>query len=135
MKADICDSVIIVAGGQGLRAGGELPKQFQKIGGMPMLMHTMLAFHSYNPHMKMVVVLPEGFQTYWGALCESHYFTIQHTLVEGGDTRFHSVKNGLEHIANEGFVAVHDAARPFASTALITRCFTAAKMYRAGVIP
>lgn len=135
MNSDRKECVIIVAGGKGLRAGGDLPKQFHLIGGIPMLMHTMLAFHRYNDQIKIVVVLPVGFQPFWEALCNTHFFTIPHTIAQGGETRFHSVKNGLEHIADAKIVAVHDAARPFASTALITRCFTAAKMNRAGVIP
>ncbi len=52
MSSQRKESTIIVAGGKGLRAGGDLPKQFQPIGGIPMLLHTILAFHNYNPQMK-----------------------------------------------------------------------------------
>lgn len=135
MNPDRKESVIIVAGGKGLRAGGELPKQFQSIGDMPMLMHTLLAFHRYNVQMKIVVVLPAGFQSFWEELCTTHHFSVQHNLVQGGETRFHSVKNGLALIADDEIVAVHDAARPFVSTALISRCFETAKIHDCGVIP
>jgi len=62
MSASRKKSTIIVAGGKGLRAGGDLPKQFQPIGGIPMLMRTIQAFHRYNSQMKIVVVLPDEFQ-------------------------------------------------------------------------
>lgn len=135
MNSDRKECVIIVAGGKGLRAGGDIPKQFHSIGGMPMLMHTMLAFHRYNDQIKLVVVLPDGYQSFWEALCKTYFFTIPHTIMQGGETRFHSVKNGLEHIADAEIVAVHDAARPFPSTALITRCFSVSKLFNCGVIP
>lgn len=128
-------SVIIVAGGKGLRAGGELPKQFQSIGGEPMLMHTIRAFHGYDYRMRIVVVLPEGAQPLWLQLCEEHQFTVRHTVVTGGETRFHSVKNGLEEIPEDETVGVHDGARPFVTPGLIGRCFDAAFENQYGVIP
>ena len=128
-------SVIIVAGGKGLRAGGELPKQFQSIGGEPMLMHTIRAFHDYDYRMRIVVVLPEGTQSLWSQLCEEHRFTVRHTVVTGGETRFHSVKNGLEEIPEEETVGVHDGARPFVTPKLIGRCFDASFENQCGVIP
>lgn len=135
MSSERKESVIIVAGGKGLRAGGDLPKQFQPIGGMPMLMHTILAFHRYNSQIKIVVVLPDGYQSHWKELCRLHDFNVPHKVVEGGETRFHSVKNGLAEIADEEIVGVHDAARPFVGTDLIARCFEAAELHNCGVIP
>lgn len=128
-------SVIIVAGGKGLRAGGDQPKQFQPVGGIPVLMHAMLAFYRYNEQMKIVVVLPEGFHTLWKELCLLHDCKVPHIVVPGGDTRFQSVRNGLEEIADEEIVGVHDAARPFVSNALIGRCFEAASQCDCGVVP
>ncbi len=135
MSSQRKESTIIVAGGKGLRAGGDLPKQFQPIGGIPMLMHTILAFHHYNPQMKIVVVLPDEFQLLWEELCRLHDFIVPHRVVAGGETRFHSVKNGLVEIADEEIVGVHDAARPFVGTDLIARCFEAAGLHDCGVIP
>ncbi len=129
------ESAIIVAGGKGLRAGGDLPKQFQSIGGKPMLMHTMLAFHRYNSQMKIVVALPIEFQLLWEELCRLHDFIVPHKVVSGGETRFHSVKNGLDEIADDEIVGVHDAARPFVGVDLIARCFEAAGLHDCGVIP
>lgn len=135
MSASRKKSTIIVAGGKGLRAGGDLPKQFQPIGGIPMLMRTIQAFHRYNSQMKIVVVLPDEFQLLWEELCRLHDFIVPHKIVNGGETRFHSVKNGLVEIDDEEIVGVHDAARPFVGTDLIARCFEAAELHDCGVIP
>ncbi|WP_298648681.1 2-C-methyl-D-erythritol 4-phosphate cytidylyltransferase [uncultured Proteiniphilum sp.] len=128
-------NVIIVAGGKGLRAGGELPKQFQPVGGEPMLMRTIRAFHNYDYRMRIVVVLPEGAQPLWTQLCEAHRFIIRHSLVTGGETRFHSVKNGLRGISEDETVGVHDGARPFVTPELIGRCFDASFENQCGIIP
>lgn len=128
-------SVIIVAGGKGYRAGGELPKQFLKVGGKPMLMHTIQAFHDYDYRVRIIVVLPEGYQTLWGQLCNEYKFTVSHKLVEGGETRFHSVKIGLKEVSDEETVCIHDAARPFVTADLIDRCFDISFNNSCGVIP
>ena len=129
------ESAIIVAGGRGLRAGGELPKQFRLIGERPLLMHAIDAFHRYNPAISIVVVLPESLEMQWKERCKAYHFTIPHGTTTGGDTRFHSVRNGLKLISPGGLVAVHDAARPLVTPALIGRCFTACAAQRCGVIP
>ncbi len=128
-------SVIIVAGGKGLRAGGGEPKQFQLIGDKPMLIHTIGAFHRANHRIRIIIVLPEGFQKYWEDLCEKHKFDIAHTVVQGGETRFHSVKNGLMKVSEEETVGIHDAARPFVSEKLINTCFKTSFSNNCGVIP
>lgn len=85
-------SVVIVAGGRGLRAGGDMPKQFRLIGNKPMLMHTIDAFYTYNRQMKIVIVLHPDYFAVWDNLCEKYRFTVPVVAVEGGETRFHSVK-------------------------------------------
>ncbi|MFV0313187.1 MAG: 2-C-methyl-D-erythritol 4-phosphate cytidylyltransferase [Dysgonomonas sp.] len=126
-------SVIIVAGGKGLRMGSDLPKQFIPIAGKPVLMRTIEAFHSYDNSVNIVLVLPYSHHVYWKELCANYHFGIPHTIAMGGETRFHSVKNGLGLI-NGGIVAIQDGVRPFASKEMIARCFDAAKRYHA-VIP
>lgn len=126
-------SVIIVAGGKGLRMGSDLPKQFIPIAGKPVLMRTIEAFHSYDSNIDIILVLPYSHHVYWKELCANYHFGIPHTIAMGGETRFHSVKNGLGLI-NGGIVAIQDGVRPFASKEMIARCFDAAKRYHA-VIP
>lgn len=128
-------SAVIVAGGKGYRVGGELPKQFLLIGGKPMLMHTINAFYLFNKEMRIIVVLPKEFVSLWQQLCSEHHFTINHKIVVGGETRFHSVKNGLNEVATEDIVAIHDGARPFVSPELIQKCYKDSSENQCGVIP
>lgn len=131
MKAT--NNIIIVAGGKGLRMGGELPKQFIPIGGKPILMHTIEAFYRFDKEIHIILVLPASHRDYWAQLCCEYHFVVPHIITLGGETRFHSVQNGLKLVEN-GIVGVHDGARPFASKELIKRCFDEAQEYEA-VIP
>lgn len=126
-------NAIIVAGGKGLRMGSELPKQFMPISGKPVLMRTIEAFYNFDNSIDIILVLPISHQEYWEGLCDEYKFDIPHTVATGGETRFHSVKNGLM-LVEQGLVAVQDGVRPFASKTLIKRCFEAAKEYKA-VVP
>lgn len=125
---------LIVAGGKGLRMGGELPKQFLPIGGKPVLMRTIEAFYTYNPEIQIILVLPGSQQSYWAELCREHHFSLPHVIADGGDTRFHSVKNGLLFVKTQGLVGVHDGVRPFVSREVIARCYALAAEKRA-VVP
>ncbi|MCH5328070.1 MAG: 2-C-methyl-D-erythritol 4-phosphate cytidylyltransferase [Coprobacter sp.] len=118
--------VIIVAGGKGLRMGGDIPKQFRVIGDSPVLMHTLKAFYRYDNDIHIILVLPREQREYWNGLCRQYRFTIPHTLVDGGETRFASVRNGLEAVSPAGLVAVHDGVRPFVSQKVIAEAFTRA---------
>lgn len=118
--------VIIVAGGKGLRMGGEIPKQFLPIGGKPVLMRTVEAFYQTDAETGIVLVLPKEQQDYWKELCRQYDFRISYTLADGGRTRFHSVQNGLQAVPEEGsdvLIAVHDGVRPFVSSQVIQACF------------
>lgn len=120
--------IIIVAGGKGLRMGGEIPKQFLPIGGKPVLMRTMEAFHAFDAEIQIVLVLPVAQQAYWKELCDQYTFALPYRLADGGETRFHSVKNGLDTIPTdeEALVGVHDGVRPFVSAEVIARCYAEA---------
>lgn len=125
---------LIVAGGKGLRMGSDLPKQFLPVGGKPVLMRTLEAFYTYSPEIQIILVLPRSQQPYWAQLCEEHSFSLPHTVADGGETRFHSVKNGLAHVSVPGLVGVHDGVRPFVSQEVIARCYELAAEKKA-VIP
>lgn len=127
--------VIIVAGGKGLRMGGELPKQFIPVEGRPVLMHTLDAFHSCDSSIEIILVLPHDHQPYWQELCREYQFAVPHRIADGGATRFHSVQNGLALVdAPEALVAVHDGVRPFVAHEVINRCYQDAEQYGA-VVP
>ena len=121
--------MIIVAGGHGTRMGSDIPKQFLKIDGKPILMRTLERFHKYDPEMHLIVVLPKEQQEYWHKLCQEYHFTIPHEIADGGETRFESSKNGLALIPDdaEGLVGFHDGVRPFVSHDTIRRCIEMAE--------
>lgn len=126
--------VIIVAGGKGLRMGGDIPKQFLPVGGRPVLMRTLEAFYTFDPSIHIILVLPVSQQAYWKELCDTCHFTLHHDIADGGETRFHSVRNGLAYVKGEGLVGVHDGVRPFVSHEVIARCYEAARQKKA-VVP
>lgn len=130
------DYIIIVAGGKGLRMGGEIPKQFLPIGEKPVLMRTLERFREYSKELQIILVLPEAQQEYWHQLCQEYHFDIEYTLANGGETRFHSVQNGLAKVPDDakGVVGVHDGVRPFVSVDVISNCFETARTKKA-VIP
>ena len=139
------DYIIIVAGGKGLRMGTDVPKQFLPIGGRPVLMRTIERFREYSADLQIILVLPEAQQQYWRELCQQYDFPLPqlgedgrglYLLANGGETRFHSVQNGLALIPDdaEGVVGVHDGVRPFPSVDVIRRCYETAREKKA-VIP
>jgi 2-C-methyl-D-erythritol 4-phosphate cytidylyltransferase len=116
---------IIVAGGSGSRMQSVVPKQFLSINGLPVLMHTMLAFYNCASTPGLILVLPAAYHDYWFQLCETHNFAVPYQLVSGGDTRFHSVKNGLDLITDHEncIIAVQDAVRPLTSGKIIDAAY------------
>ena len=124
---------VIVAGGSGKRMATQVPKQFLPLQDKPILMHTLEAFHAYDAHLQLVLVLPEAQVDYWLELCETHQFGLPHAITFGGKERYDSVKNGLLMVqqlrgpqAEKALVAVHDAVRPFVDAALLERCYAKA---------
>lgn len=114
---------IIVAGGSGKRMQTAVAKQFLLLNQKPVMMHTLQAFYLSEVQPEIILVLGKHDHEYWKELCVTHQFNIPHTIVEGGDERFHSVRNGLMTIKDDGVVAIHDAVRPVVSSALITQTF------------
>lgn len=119
-------TILIVAGGRGTRMGGPQPKQFLELAGRPVLMHTLEAFDRWDASARLIVVLPEDQIDTWKRLCEAHVFGRIHRVVAGGETRFHSVRNGLGAVASDGLIAVHDGVRPLVAPSVIAACFAAA---------
>jgi len=118
--------VIIVAGGSGARMRTEVPKQFLELCGKPVLMYTIESFYNFDPDCELLLVLPVSQQEFWVQLCLKHSFSIPHQIASGGETRFHSVQNGLKLIMGEGIVFIHDGVRPLVSQQTLARCFETA---------
>ena len=125
--------VLIVAGGKGERMNADIPKQFLEIQGKPILMHTLEVFNRFDAKMKLILVLPSVQIDLWKELCVKHNFTLNHEIIAGGQTRFQSVKNGLEAVKTPALVAVHDGVRPLVSIETIARCFESAEKFDAAI--
>ena len=124
---------IVTAGGIGKRMGSDIPKQFIEINGLPILMHTLHKLHGFNSKAQFILTLPGDWFDYWNDLRKKHDFLIDVELVEGGQERFHSIKNALK-IAQGDIIAIHDGVRPLVSKDTLERLVDGVKKYRA-VIP
>lgn len=121
---------IIVAGGTGSRMKGDVPKQFMLLLGKPVILYSIEAFNNYNPAIQIILVIHPDYTLLWERLCNEFQISIPFKVVNGGLTRFDSVKNGLDSIGEEdGFVAVHDAARPMINADFIDKIFTEAVVF------
>ena len=127
--------IIVVAGGKGTRMGGEMPKQFQLIGGKPVVMVTLERLHAADPSIQFILVLPAEHIELWKELCKEYSFAVPLILTQGGSTRFHSVQNGLAQVDDieEALVGVHDGVRPFVSREVMENCFREAWIHGAAI--
>ncbi len=130
--------VLIVAAGRGSRFGGEIPKQYRLLGGVPVLTRTLCAFADALPEARLLVTIHPDDSTLYGAAVAALPPGAAARLlpwVAGGATRQASVRNGLESVAegSQKIVLVHDAARPFATETLIFRACAAARSHGAAV--
>jgi 2-C-methyl-D-erythritol 4-phosphate cytidylyltransferase len=110
---------VIMAAGSGTRMGSELPKQFLPLGGIPILRRTIERFTRACPQARIVTVLPKDSIPWWKEYCAAHFPHCPQILVEGGITRFHSVRNALEKIPDGAVAAIQDGVRPLVSEDLI----------------
>lgn len=126
-------SAIIVAGGTGSRMERKTPKQFELIKGKPVIVYSIEKFLAFDSGMQIIVVLaPEYFQLF--SSLQKEFKLPEITLVNGGETRFHSVKNGLQKVNEKTkVIAVHDAARPLVSLRTIQNTFAEAEKNGAAV--
>lgn len=125
---------VFVAGGSGVRMGTEVPKQFLELGGRPVLQQSIMKFLGACPELVPVVALPADHIGSWKELCKENRFDQPQIIVEGGITRFHSVRNALAKVPDGALVLIHDGVRPLVSVDLITRILEASAGERC-VIP
>lgn len=125
---------VIVASGTGSRMGAEIPKQFLPLQGKPVLVHTLEKFLSI-PGCEVVLALSAQGMAFWEPIAASYFPEHNISVVLGGETRFHSVKNVLDSLALEedALVAVHDAVRPLVHLNTILNAFLIAEQFGAAV--
>jgi len=123
---------VVVAGGHGTRMNNEVPKQFIEISGKPVLVYTLESFLRAGVDV-LILVMAKNQLERWASVKEKwlpkHFIQI----VEGGETRFHSVRNGLKWVEGPGIVAIHDAARPCVSAQLINAGYEAAAVHKSAI--
>ncbi len=128
---------IIVAGGTGTRMGADMPKQFLSYANKPILIHTVSKFLSCSFEIRLIIVVHKDYFSYAENLCNEYFgkdIVEKFVFVEGGNSRFQSVKNGLEKVKNEsGIVAIHDSVRSLLSPELIERCFLHAAKFGSAI--
>ena len=125
---------LIVAGGTGSRMNSTLPKQFMHINNKPVLYYSINSFYRAFDDMQIVLVLPEAYIASGQEVIDAWFDYNRIKICVGGETRFHSVKNGLQLVEEESIVFVHDAVRCLVSENLIQKCFVTA-MEQGSAIP
>jgi 2-C-methyl-D-erythritol 4-phosphate cytidylyltransferase len=125
--------VVIVAGGIGKRMNSPLPKQFIEINEKPIIFHTIEKFLAFDLSTQFIISLHKDYISLWEELLITHNFSFKHTVVTGGEERFHSVKNALVLVPSNSIVGIHDAVRPYVSQQTIKNCFEGAKKHHAAI--
>lgn len=119
---------VIVAGGNGSRMQSSIPKQFICVHEKPILWYTIRAFVNAFPTIQIKLVLPRQLDRYKKMLDEILLLSSNIQVIEGGETRFHSVQRGIQSIqTTEGIVFIHDGVRPIITEALLQRCYVTAE--------
>ncbi len=127
------NALIVVAGGSGRRMGGAVPKQYLELKGKAIILHTLERFYSFDPGIKIVVVVAEHHQKFWKEIAGSSEVAMASRVVTGGENRYDSVWNGLKQISDGCIVGIHDAVRPMVSLDTIEKCYLAAEESGSGI--
>lgn len=117
---------VIVAGGAGTRMGSDLPKQFMLLNERPLLYYPINTFLTTFPDLEVILVLPIDHVDKGQEIIDAYFDKDRIQIIEGGETRFQSVKNGLQLVKEESIVFVHDAVRCLVTKDLINRCYQTA---------
>ncbi len=114
---------IIVAGGTGTRMGNTTPKQFLPLHDKPVLYYTLKTFLEAYEDLKIILVLPEDHTDMGREIIDAWFDYTRIQITAGGESRFHSVQNGLQLVKEDSIVFVHDGVRCLLTTKLIHRCY------------
>lgn len=114
---------VIVAGGAGSRMGSELPKQFILLNDKPVLYYTLKSFLDSFDDLEVILVLPIDYTDMGQEIIDAWFDKERIKITAGGETRFQSVKNGLQFTEDESIIFVHDGVRCLVTIELIRRCY------------
>jgi len=104
-----------------------LPKQFLEVNGKAIIVYTLEKFLEFDPSIEIVLVINEGFLDLWEKAKQNSGFSYSVKVAPGGETRFHSVKNGLQLLVGESLIGIHDSVRPLISVSCIKRVYDSAE--------
>ena len=125
---------IVVAAGKGTRLGGDLPKQFLELDGVPVIIHTLRQFERCKQINEVITVLPAEDTAGFQSLAQNFELTKVARVVTGGATRAQSVRHGLNAITEADIVAVHDGVRPFVTPEEIDEVVVAARKFGGAIL-
>jgi len=125
---------IVVAAGKGTRLGGDRPKQFLELAGVPVIIHTLEQFERSKQINEVITVLPAEDTAGFESLAQKFELNKVRRVVAGGSTRAQSVRNGLNSIADADIVAVHDGVRPLVTPNEIDEVVAAAVRSGAAIL-
>ncbi|MDJ0624183.1 MAG: 2-C-methyl-D-erythritol 4-phosphate cytidylyltransferase [Desulfocapsaceae bacterium] len=127
-------AAIIPAAGSGTRMNASLPKQYLELGGKPILVHSVAAFHQHPEIARVIVVVPADRINSTQELLHNHQLDDKTTVIAGGLRRQDSVKAGLDELEEQTTtVLVHDGARPLVSQELISECLAQTELHGAAI--
>ena len=117
---------IIVAAGSGIRMGGTVPKQFILVNSKPVLYYSLQTFLNAFADIEIILVLPVDYTDMGQEIIDAYFDNENIRITAGGDTRFQSVKNGLQLVEEDSIIFVHDGVRCLLTENLIHRCYARA---------
>lgn len=133
MEKKYC-TAIVLAGGSGKRMGSKVHKQYLLMGGKPVLVYSLEAFQDSDYIDEIILVTGAGEEEYCREqILAPYHITKVSKIVEGGAERYHSVWNGLQAAVSDGYVFIHDGARPFIDEDIIERAYDCVSRHRACV--
>ena len=133
MQRKKCTAVVLAAG-RGKRMGTDVQKQYLEIGGKPVLYYSLDTFEKSHIIDEIVLVVGENQEDYCRKeIVDQYGFQKVKAIVQGGAERYHSVWNGLQQV-EDGYVFIHDGARPFVTEEILTRAYEDVQEYKACVV-
>ena len=128
-------TAIVLAAGQGKRMGTKVQKQYLEISGKPVLFYSLDVFQKSDMIDDIILVVGENQEEYCREeIIEKFHITKVRKIVKGGAERYHSVWNGLQEIAEDGYVFIHDGARPFVTEEILSRAYETVQREKACVV-
>ncbi len=128
-------TAIVLAAGQGKRMGTKVQKQYLEIDGKPVLYYSLYTFEQSEVIDEVVLVVGEEQVEYcYNEIVLKYDFNKVKTIVEGGKERYHSVWNGLQEVDDEGYIFIHDGARPFVDEEILKRAYEDVQICKSCVV-